>query len=151
MDDGRRAILLDEGHAAWRAPRGYVENVAWAVALAATDDRARGRIYNVAEIESRSEAEWVRAIAGATGWPGRVVVVPGGRMPMPYDTRHHWVVDSSRIRRELGYNEPVPADEALNRTIEWERANPPAELDLEQFDYAAEDAILSEVASTQEA
>jgi nucleoside-diphosphate-sugar epimerase len=30
--------------------------------------------------------------------------------------------DSSKIRRELGYREQVPFDEALRRTIEWERA-----------------------------
>ena len=35
-----------------------------------------------------------------------------------------YMVDTSRIRRELGYAEQVPFDEALRRTIEWERANP---------------------------
>ncbi len=37
-------------------------------------------------------------------------------------------------------HEPVPLDEAIRRTIAWERANPPAEIDPDQFDYAAEDA-----------
>jgi hypothetical protein len=32
-------------------------------------------------------------------------------------------------------------DEALERTIEWERTHPPA-IDPAQFDYAAEDAAL---------
>src|SRR5262245_60990270 len=44
MDDRRPAILFEEKRAAWRGPRGYVENVAAAIALAATSDRAAGRI-----------------------------------------------------------------------------------------------------------
>jgi nucleoside-diphosphate-sugar epimerase len=34
IDDNRPAILYEQGWAAWRAPRGYVENVAAALALA---------------------------------------------------------------------------------------------------------------------
>src|SRR5690554_3521967 len=34
MADGRPAIILQEEHAGWRAPRGYVENVAAAITLA---------------------------------------------------------------------------------------------------------------------
>src|SRR5208282_20421 len=48
IDDGRRAILFEEGWAAWRAPRGYVENVSAALALAAVSEYAAGRVYNVA-------------------------------------------------------------------------------------------------------
>lgn len=44
MDDGRRAILLGEAQYEWRWTRGYVEDVAAAIALAATDERAAGRI-----------------------------------------------------------------------------------------------------------
>jgi hypothetical protein len=37
----------------------------------------------------------------------------------------------------------VSLDEALRRTIAWERANPPSSLDPAHFDYAAEDATLA--------
>jgi len=40
MDDQRPAILLDENQARWRWSHGYVENVAAAITLAVTDDRA---------------------------------------------------------------------------------------------------------------
>ena len=43
MDDRRPAILVDEGLARWKCPRGYVDNVAAAIALAVVDDRAMGR------------------------------------------------------------------------------------------------------------
>jgi hypothetical protein len=52
------------------------------------------------------------------------------------------VASSTRIREELGYREPVALDEALRKTIEWERTHPPT-IDPAQFDYAAEDAALS--------
>src|SRR5207253_3265314 len=47
IEDRRPAILYSEEVAAWRSPRGYVENVAAAIALAATSSQAAGRIYNV--------------------------------------------------------------------------------------------------------
>jgi nucleoside-diphosphate-sugar epimerase len=59
------------------------------------------------------------------------------------DTQQELLVDSTRIRQELGYNETIPLDEALRRTVAWERANPPQRLDPQQFDYAAEDAVLA--------
>src|SRR2546429_5130031 len=58
MDDGRRAILLDEAHADWRGSRVYVEDAAWALLLAAPDDPAAGHIYNVAPTPTLTEAEW---------------------------------------------------------------------------------------------
>jgi len=48
--------------------------------------------------------------------------------------------DSTRIRKELGYREPVALDEAIGRTIAWERGHPPGEFNPHKFNYAAEDA-----------
>ncbi len=146
MDDGRPAILLDRSVASWRWVRGYVEDVAHAVALAAADERPAGRVYNVADAAVFSEADWVQQIARVHGWAGKVIAVspellPSGlRQSEKYDFGQHYVVDSSRIRRDLGYSERVEPKEALRRTIAWERENAPAELDPSQWDYAAEDA-----------
>jgi nucleoside-diphosphate-sugar epimerase len=149
MDDSRPAVLLDEGMAGWRWTRGYVTNVAAAIALAVTDERSLGRIYNVGEVEAFTVAEWVRKIGQAAQWNGKVVVVPQDRLPThltpDINTAQHLVVDTCRIRKELGYNEPVLQDEALRRTIAWERAHPPDRIDPKQFDYAAEDTALAEL------
>jgi nucleoside-diphosphate-sugar epimerase len=146
MDDGRPVIPFEEKHAAWRSPRGYVENVATAVALAATSDIAAGRIYNVGERESLSELEWARQVANVTGWTGALITLPADRTPAhlrwPGNLDQHWATDTTRIRRELGYAEPLGREEAIRRTIEWERAHPPA-IDPRAFDYAAEDAAVS--------
>ncbi len=143
--DGRRTIPFEERVARWRSPRGYVENVAAAIVLATTNDRATGRIYNVAEAEAFSEVEWARLIAEAIGWRGLIFSVPSGRAPahlaQPANLDQHWVADTSRIRAELGYREPVPRVEAIRRTIEWERAHPSVAWDPAQFDYEAEDAL----------
>src|SRR5262249_54082919 len=139
MDDGRPVIILEEGFAAWRGSKGYVENVAQAVALAAGSEQARGRVYNVAEPETLTELEWARRIAAATGWRGRLVTLPRERTPehllLPGNAAQHWVASSRRLRDELGYSEGVPFDEGLRRTVAWERAHPPAAVDPRQFDY----------------
>lgn len=149
MDDGRRAIVMPRSAAQWRSPRGYVENVAAAIALAATHPIAAGRIYNVAESESYSEAEWLRFVGEIAEWRGKVVPVPDEKAPaatrVPGRLEQHWVVDSSRIRRELGFAEPVGREEAIRRTLEWERGHPPAHVDPSRFDYAAEDEALTDL------
>ena len=55
------------------------------------------------------------------------------------------VVDTLRIRVELGYHEVVSREEALRRTVEWERAHPPEKVDPQAFGYAAEDTALAEM------
>jgi len=77
-----------------------------------------------------------------------LATLPKERMPpgllQPGNSAQHWEADSSRIRRELGWSEVVPLEEAIRRAIEWDRANPPGELSVYPFDYAAEDAAWSD-------
>lgn len=149
MDDQRPAILLEEGLAQWCGVRGYVEDVGAAVVLASTDERAVGRIYNVGEPEAPSTAEWVRRIAQAAGWSGQVITLPSNEMPehlVPkINTEHQMIMDCSRIRNELGFAETISWEEALQRTIAWERANPPDQVDPTQFDYEAENQVPTKI------
>jgi nucleoside-diphosphate-sugar epimerase len=141
MDDGRRAILLDENQARWRWSHGYVENVAGAITLAISDDRARGRIYNVGEESVPTTAERARLLAKLVGWTGEMVPLPRTALPKhlrnPYNYSRDLAYDTSRIRSELGYAETVSVDEGLRRTITELRAHPPA-FDAAQYEYAAE-------------
>ena len=151
MMDNRSVIPLDEKVARWRWSRGYAENVAWATVLAVTQERARNRIYNVAEPEGLSYLEWTQRVTRAGGWTGRIVVVPHGQLALDGGNyEHHWVLDTTRIRAELGYMEVVPQEEALHRTVEWQRANPLEKYDPKEFDYTAEDAVLAELEQTAE-
>lgn len=146
MDDKRPFILLEEGFAQWRGSRGYVENIAGAIALATVDHRAAGHIYNASEPEALSISELIREIGQVAGWTGEIITVPKGHLPLHLsrdaDTSQHWVIDTTRIRNELGYEESVHQKEAFRHTLEWERANPPTEIDTKMFNYAAEDAIV---------
>jgi nucleoside-diphosphate-sugar epimerase len=142
MDDGRPRIVFGDDHAAWRTPRGYVGNVAAAIALAATSERAAGRTYIVAEQPAFSELEWAKRIAEQAGWRGEFVVLPRNRTPQhlrfPGNFAQHGDATSARIRQELRFEDPVPLEAAVRRTTAWERANPPQQAPV--FDYAAEDA-----------
>jgi nucleoside-diphosphate-sugar epimerase len=122
MDERRDAIEIDRRLATWRWVRGYVEDVAHAICLAVTDGRAAGRTYNVCEPVAFSEEEWVRRVAAVHGWNGEISLVENEQL---WDLRQDFVVDSTRIRAELGYAERVDPDEALRRTIQWERTHPP--------------------------
>lgn len=149
MDDKRPAIVLDKGLAGWRSSNGYVENVADAIALAVTNEQAKNRIYNVAEQDNPTIAEWIKMIGKIAGWHGEIIAVSRDKLPASlvpgFNTDQHLAVDTTRIRKELGYGEAVLLDDALARTIAWERENPPTTIRQEQFDYEAEDNVLKAV------
>jgi len=66
IGDGRKQIIFSDDVATIRTPRGYVEDVGAAIALAATSPHSARRIYNVCENESFGELDWARKIAAAT-------------------------------------------------------------------------------------
>lgn len=148
MDDRRPHILFADDVAAMRSPRGYVENVAAGIALVAMSAATAGRIYNVGEAKTFSELTWAEKIAKVTSWPGDFIVLPHDQAPphlhWPGNTAQHLVVSTERIRKDLNYREPVAADEAIQRTIAWERANR-IESPSTQLNYQAEDRALAKL------
>jgi len=154
MRDGRAAILLGAPFAALRGTRAYVSDVAHAIALAVESERAAGRVFNVGEAEPMIEADVARAIGDAAGWRGEVIAVDTSRVPaelaerLPPNlmaaTTHDLVVDTTRIRAELGYRERMPHEEGFRRAVEWMDAHPPpaGEAATGVVDYDAEDRLL---------
>jgi nucleoside-diphosphate-sugar epimerase len=144
--DGRSFVLLSDDFARWRGPRGYVENVAHAIAIAATSDRAAGRIYNICEEPTLPEVDWQKQIAKQMRWTGEFVVLSRAQVPkhllQPGNAAQHVVVSSERIRSELDFQELVEIPEAIRRTIAWEQQNQPATVNSQHFDYVSEDAAL---------
>jgi nucleoside-diphosphate-sugar epimerase len=150
MVDGRRSIILDEQGAGWRWSRTFVANAAEAITRAVVDERASGRIYNVAEPSALTEQAWVRAVANAYGWSGEIVTVPTDDMPdhlrdEDLNFAQDLVVDTTRIRDELGYDEPVAEKAAMESTVRWELDNLPDKLANYPIDYAAEDEALPDL------
>jgi nucleoside-diphosphate-sugar epimerase len=123
---GNGEIKLQEDFARWRWTHGFVENVAEAVVLAATLDAAAGRTYNVGEAVAPTWAERLGEWARVAGWRGRIVPTPADALPenerMVQDFSNHLAIDTTRIRRELGYAEVVPREAGIARTIAWERS-----------------------------
>src|SRR2546428_990435 len=145
MDDQRPAILLDAERPKWRDSRGYVEDAAWAIALAATNQRAEGRIFNVAPLRTLTEAEWGERIGRGVGRQGEIVTGTRARLPKhlvrDLDYHHDLALSSERIRSELGYSERVRFEVGLRKTVDWQRANPP-EIRPALLEYEAEDNAL---------
>ena len=120
-----------------------------AIALATFSTTVPGRIYNVADWENLSEAG--SDITDPSHLAERPILRTQSAVPshlrVPYRHEQHWEMSSARIREELGYAEPVDFAAAIDKTIAWERANPPREIEPSQFDYAAEDAAIAAIAN----
>jgi nucleoside-diphosphate-sugar epimerase len=101
----------------------------------------------VAEQPAYSELEWARKIAELARWQGEFVVVTRERTPkhlqFPGNLAQQGDASSARIRSELGFEDPVPVEQAIRQTTEWERAHPPKNLPAQMFDYEAEDAAVA--------
>ena len=101
-------IYRYSNHADWRWTHGFVENVAAAVALAATHPYVQSRVYNVGEADTPTIAERIRLLPASS-------IEPDGNSP--FDFTQNIAYDTSRIRRELGYREIISEEEALLRTL----------------------------------
>ncbi len=152
MLEGRPAIVLDAAWAGWRGTQAYSENVADAIVLAVSDERAAGRVYNVGSEKALGVRELLELIAQVARWSGRILTLPADELPEVLRERggldQDFVLDTSRIRSELGYREHVDLMEGLRRTVEWMRLHPPAPDDRHPLlqrrtDYAAEDAVIA--------
>jgi nucleoside-diphosphate-sugar epimerase len=136
--------LVGSGYARFRFTHSFAEDIGLATALAATSDRAAGRIYNVGERETPTQRKRLEDIARVFGYRGRIVEAPDQLLPggdgLPFPEQD-WLLDTGRIRSELGFGEVSDYDQGLAATIQWQKDHPNPNLKL---DYAAEDAILRE-------
>jgi nucleoside-diphosphate-sugar epimerase len=143
MADQRARILLDQSLAPWRWTRGYVEDIAQAILLATEDERAIGQIYNLGEAETLTEGAWLQLMGKVCDWRGQVIEIPRDQLPdhlkSAFDTQQHLLMDTQKIRSELGFLESVTVEESIRRTVTWELAHAPIAIDELQAQYQAED------------
>ena len=101
----------------WRWTHGYVEDVAAAIALAAVDERAAGRVYNVGERDTPTQRQRLLDIVRVHDDRVRVVDVDDFELPPALRDSHagapDLACDTHRIRAELGFAEPTPYAESL--------------------------------------
>jgi nucleoside-diphosphate-sugar epimerase len=127
MRAGKPTLEIDAQWAAWRTSYGFVDDVAQGLALAAVHPAAAGRTYNLGPSVASSQVTWARRIARRLGWTGEIRLVPRDGLDEArraafdaLDLRYPLVLDSGRIRAELGYAEVAGPAQVLRRTIEDE-------------------------------
>jgi nucleoside-diphosphate-sugar epimerase len=96
-------------HPHWRWTHGYVENVASAIVLASLHPAAANRVYNVGEAHTPTVGERLQSLP-----PSALPVMAADG----HDFRHDLAYDTTRIRTELGYTEPISYEEGLRRTLD---------------------------------
>lgn len=159
--DGRPWMLVpDDGRSVHS--RAGARNAAQAI-LVAVDrpDVAGGKAYNVADDDLLSIRQWAEVVAEHAGggleirsFPGDIASPGWALIAFRYQLTPHCILDTTRIRHELGYEDALPAREGLAETVEWMldneaylRAHPHL---TDPFDYAAEDRLVAAYERCQE-
>jgi dTDP-glucose 4,6-dehydratase len=96
----------------------FVQDYCRAIALA-LEKANPGSIYNVSSGESQPNLKIVRTILQILGKPDSLIQYVQDRPG--HDRRY--ALDSSKIRRELGWCPLVGFEEGIRKTIDWYRAN----------------------------
>lgn len=151
--DGRESIIVpDDGLTLHH--HGYTENLAHALLLAVDQpERSAGRLYNVGDDEVLTIRQVVQLIAESLGASLEIVSMPWdlaipARPLMTQPSPVHRVLDTARLRNDLGYADLVPARTAVGLTARWLAEHRPEPGGMEEttladpFDYASEDALI---------
>jgi nucleoside-diphosphate-sugar epimerase len=117
LQDAPGGVLeLHPEEAAWRCTRGYVVDVAAAIALATTHPDALGQTYNVGEVDAWTTREWLEVIAQSIESP---TIVRESSTAVP-SLSANWttsvLIATDQIRKELGYVEPIGRTEGVRRS-----------------------------------
>jgi nucleoside-diphosphate-sugar epimerase len=153
--DGRRQLILPGGGMALLS-RGFAENIAHGIMLAVDKPEASGgQTYNICDERILYNREWVGLVAGIMKHEFELIeipfdVLPPGFRAAPTQTlfRYHRVMDTTKIKQQLGYRDVVPVEKALEMTVDWYTKHPlPPGGEVEQasgdpFDYDSEDALI---------
>ncbi|MCW2495326.1 NAD-dependent epimerase/dehydratase family protein [Jatrophihabitans sp.] len=113
---------------------------------------AAGEVFNAADLQQYSLAQWIQLTAVAAGRELRLVSMPfelagPGRALFPLPTTAHGLLSPQKAVDLLGYHEPVSASAALGEAVRWWIENPPdsrvLKNYLDTFDYAEEDRVVA--------
>jgi nucleoside-diphosphate-sugar epimerase len=150
--DGRKEIAMADGGLTI-ATRGYSENMAHAVLLAADQPGASaGKIYNCGDELQFTLAGFIELITSQMGEPAKLICIPdqfastSRDMMMFRRASHHQLLDIHNIRHDLGYRDLVPANEGVRRTVDWVLQNPPTDPEFiaaVRSQYEIEDQLLA--------
>lgn len=147
IDERAFMILPHDGMAYFQ--RGYIDNMAHLVCLAATRPEAAGEAFNAGDERVMSARRVAEVIVDELGAPMELIGIPAQfcRGLYPLAEKSTQILDMSKARNLLGYRDIVDVEEATRKTARHLHDHPPLEADLRpaghgHFDYAAEDALM---------
>lgn len=131
VQDKRRQIILPDSGLSLLS-RGYAQNMAHAVLLSVDQPQAAaGKIYNCADEQALTHAQWAQMVARRMDWEFEICGVPDAFAHSARDffslgsTADHQLLDIFQVRHDLGYRDLTPVTEAIPATVEWLLKNKP--------------------------
>ena len=107
----------------------YLGNLVEAISICATHPKAAGQVFLVSDCDDVSTAELIRRIAIALGreprlmhFPPNLIRLAGrllGKTNAVVRLLGSLTIDSSKIKRELGWQPPYTMIEGITKTAEW--------------------------------
>jgi nucleoside-diphosphate-sugar epimerase len=152
--DQRPYIIVADGGLSLMT-HGYAGNLAHAVLLAVDNPKASaGQIYNCGDERQLTVRQVVEVIAREMKHEWEIVSVPDrvgiAARPLSLNSGpNHRVMDLFKIKTDLGYRDPIPAEEGIVRSVRWYLQNQPergGEIEKrlqDPFDYPAEDKLVA--------
>jgi nucleoside-diphosphate-sugar epimerase len=151
LDGRKRFVIQDGGQNLFT--RCAAPNAAYSIALAIDKPEvAGGEIYHIGDNAQYTYKQWVEMIAAAMEHEFEFVnlpfeIVPPGGTVVASGHRYHRLMDTHKIRCQLGYNDAVAPQDWVKHTVRWVLENRPDQKDGydpgEHFDYEAEDALIA--------
>ncbi len=114
MLTNQSSIKLSVEKANWIWTRSYVENVAHAIYLVATNEYVKNEIFNIGDINIK-EIDLVTKLKELTNWKGEVIIDNNIRDSFNYC--QNIIMDNSKLKQILSYSEKIDYETALLRTI----------------------------------
>lgn len=105
----------------------YVDDHVNSYLLAMNTPDAKGSVFNIGGDEGYTNKDWTLKIANLLNFPERKIHL--GEYPPGYPKRPlssdqpYLVLDTSKARKVLGWNQSVSLDEGLQRTIDYWQSN----------------------------
>jgi nucleoside-diphosphate-sugar epimerase len=153
--DGRRQIIVPGGGMVLLS-RGFADNIADGIMLAIDNPTiSAGQIYNICDDRVLYNREWVGLLSQILRHEFELIEMPFDLLPKGFRAtptqllfRYHRVMDTRKIKEQLGYHDTMPVEKALETTVRWYMDNPlPPGGEIEQnigdpFDYEYEDKLI---------
>ncbi len=147
LSDRRNKWVIERSQANFRFTHGYVEDVVKAIALAAINEKGRNEVFNIGELETPTFRERYNQIAQTFDFDLEIFEadktdITWFKEAHDYNLDQHWILNSNKIREQLGFRETFGSEDAYRKTIEWELQNLSDPINPDEFDYDSEDGYI---------